>query len=144
MDYKFIKILQSEEHVEILFTLLSQRKFNISHIEMPSKAEHKEFVFSKPYKFWFLVKCEKSYIGTFYIQDNNSISINIKEKFYVDGIPKILSFIKSNFIPNKPIKSLIPKYFYINTPSGDIKLHKVLSNIGYKHNQISYIINWNP
>ena len=28
--------------------------------------------------------------------------------------------------------------------SGDIKLHKVLSNIGYKHNQISYIINWNP
>lgn len=140
MNYKFVEVLPSKEHMQILFTLLSQRKYSISHLEMPTIKEHQKFVCSNPYKKWFIVEFEKSYIGTFYIQENNSISINIEEEFYKDGIPNILKFIKTNFIPNKPIKSLIPKEFYINIPIGDVRLKKVLANNGYIANQISYKI----
>lgn len=140
MNYEFIEVFPSQEHVEILFNLLARRKYNISHNKMPSREDHEKFVFSKPYKNWFLVKSGKTFIGTFYIQENNSISINIEENFYKEGLPQIFKFIKLNFIPNKPIKSLVPKNFYINIPIKDLKFQKVLENNRYKPLQISYSI----
>ena len=140
MNYEFVEVLPSHEQVEILFKLLSQRKYNISHNKMPNLEEHKNFVFSNPYKNWFLVKSSENYIGTFYLQENNSISINIEEIHYKEYIPLIFEFIKLNFKPNKQIKSLRPKNFYINVPINDLKFQKVLENNGYKPLQISYSI----
>ena len=83
MDYKFEKVEITKKHIDILFKLLSNRKFNISHKEMPSFSEHEKFVSSNPYRYWYLISNKKKYIGSFYIQYDNSIGINLDPLNYV-------------------------------------------------------------
>ena len=35
---------------------LSKRKYNISHLELPSYSAHKRFVVNSPYRVWYLIK----------------------------------------------------------------------------------------
>ena len=90
MDYKLEEVEIKDNHIKILFELLIKRKFSISHKKMPSFIEHEKFVSSHPYRYWFLISSRKKYIGSFYIQYDNSIGINIDPLNYEDAIPFIL------------------------------------------------------
>lgn len=140
MDLKYIKVDYSENHIKILFKQLSERKFNISHNKMPNLYSHRKFVMSHPYREWFIVQHKDEYIGSFYIQEDNSISIKISSNYYAKAIRKIIDFIKNNFLPRPAIKSKVSKEFYINAPFLDEELKHNLEKIGYQPIQISYPI----
>ena len=103
MNFFFIKVRKTEEHIKILYKLLAERKYNISHDEMPSFESHKEFVYSEPYREWFLIKIDNKFLGSFYIQDDNSISIKINSTYYSKAIKNIINFIKENYLPSPPL-----------------------------------------
>lgn len=120
----------------ILFNLLKNRKYNISHKELPSKSEHYEFIKNNPYLHWFIIYHEKP-IGTFYIQKDNSIGLNINifEKHYIS---QTLSFILKEFKPSPNKRSLIPEYFYLNTAPDNDELLEIYKMLGLKQIQISH------
>ena len=104
---------------------------------MPLKSEHLEFVKSNPYRYWVLVFEGDRIVGSYYIQSDNSIGLNLllPEKILVR---RIIHHITSNFKPVKEVKSKIPAYFYINISYANEDLKKVLDDLGIVPIQISY------
>ena len=89
-DIKFKKVKISD--AEFLYKLLSERipKENISHKKMPSFLQHKKFIKSKPYSYWYIIFLEKNKIGTIYLTNINEIGIHIKKEFQSVKIEKII------------------------------------------------------
>lgn len=129
----------SENDSEMLFDLLVRRAHSISHKNIPTKEEHYAFVRSYPYRAWYMVLKDNEPIGSVYLQNNNSIGLNVLDPSPFI-ISKILSFISKNFEPKKEVKSLVPPYFYINVPYSNTKLHETLHKLEASPIQVSYKI----
>ena len=129
----------NEDDSEVLFDLLKQRFHSISHTKMPSKIEHYAFVRSHPYRHWVLLLVNNCPMGTVYIQEDNSIGLNVLEPSYY-LVAEIFEYIKKNFTPNKEVKSKVPPYFYFHVPYDNTKLCEILGDLGAKPIQISYKI----
>ena len=140
MSIKFLEIYSNlnEQNIKFLFMLLQKRKFHISHNFMPTLEDHKKFVKSKPYFKWFIILEDKIKIGSFYINHDNSIGLNlIEEKKLL--ISNIISIIENNFEPQKAIKSIRPeKFFYNVNPNDEIFINALKEN-GYQISQISFL-----
>ena len=69
----------SKSDLQFLYNLLKGRDpiVNISHHRMPTYQEHKNFVLSKPYSEWYIIKFGKQKIGSAYITNLNEIAIHI-------------------------------------------------------------------
>ena len=135
----FKKISYKNSHIEILYELLKNRKFSISHRTLPSYESHKKFIKENPYHIWYFVFNENEVIGTVYIHKNNSIGINLLE-ISEELITVILEFVISNHTPQKEIKSSIPNFFYINVSSENHELASILKGAGLKKIQETFEI----
>jgi len=137
LHYELIE--STDKYFEILFKLLKDRKFSISHENLPNFEDHKEFVKNNPYKYWYIVLNGNEIIGSFYIKYDNSIGLNLvyqNKKILND----IISFIKNTFKPEEPQKSLIAKDFYINVSNKNNELIKILDELNILKIQVSYKI----
>lgn len=78
----------NETDLRFLFNFLKERDpdTNISHKKMPSFTEHKQFVKSKPYSYWYVIELARKKIGTIYLSKNNEIGIFIKMEYQNKGI----------------------------------------------------------
>jgi len=139
MSISFKKITGTNSQILILFSLLDNRKYKISHKSMPSLENHKNFVLNNPYREWYLVEKGNIDIGSFYIKFDNSIGINLKE-YSLNIIKEIINFIKEKFTPQSPSPSLIPPYFYINSSVENKELKSILSELNIDSIQVSYKI----
>ena len=129
----------TEKDADILFKLLKRRKHSISHNRLPTEDEHLLFVKKKPYRYWAVVLEDKCPIGTFYIQSDNSIGLNLSRPT-IFVVSKIFQHIKMNFKPLKEIKSKVPSYFYVNISYVNKKLSKILRELNALPIQTSYKI----
>lgn len=68
---------------EFLFTVLSQRKTwqNISHKTMPTWKDHVQFVDSKPYKNWYIIRANNKPVGSIYLTKDNEIGLFMLENW---------------------------------------------------------------
>jgi len=122
---------------EVLFDLLKQRVHSISHIKTPTWDEHEAFVKANPYRYWAIILEDDCAIGTFYLQDNNSVGLNInKPTLYL--VSQVLTNIRKKFEPLGEKKSKVPPYFYVNASCGNQKLGRLLIQCEAKPIQISY------
>ena len=137
LHYELIE--STENYFQILYKLLQDRKFSISHEDVPTFEDHKEFVKKHPYKYWYIISNGKEIIGSFYINYDNSIGLNLIHQ-NKKILTEIITFIKTKFKPEKPKKSLIPKNFYINVSSQNYELIKIFSDLNILKIQISYEI----
>ena len=124
------KVKNTNSHIKILFDILKKRSSNsnISHSKLPTLKEHKAFVYSKPYRFWFLIKRSEDTIGSVYITRYNEISIKLikhNTKIYKDTLLLIIKNIK----PLKGIASKRNKSFLINVSAKDKKQTNLLSKL---------------
>ena len=127
----------SLENYKFLFQLLKKRKFNISHKLMPSWEEHIEFVKSSPYFKWYIISENYNKIGSFYINHDNSIGLNlIEEKKLL--LENIITKIENTFEPQKGIKSIRSEHFFYNVNPNDKVFIKALEDKGYKISKISF------
>ena len=115
-----IKVSKSD--LQFLYNLLKQRDpiVNISHIKMPTYKEHKNFVLSKPYSKWYIIKYGKQKVGSAYITDLNEIAIHIKKvmkkKKFEKQVLKLIMEInpKSRYLANVSPKNKKLIDFFIN------------------------------
>jgi len=122
---------------ETLFELLKKRVHSISHKKIPTRDEHIAFVQTHPYRYWIMILEDDCPVGTFYLQKDNSIGLNIlvPSKYLVS---EVLRYIGENFKPLNEIKSKVPPYFYMNVPYENKKLSELLLELGGIPIQISY------
>ena len=136
---KLEEIKFTKEHFQITYELLKQRKHFISHRSMPSYEEHCNFIRSKPYRYWYLVKIDNQFIGTLYLSIFNTIGININEP-HIAIVGDLIKKIVETHEPLKEIKSTINSKFTINVPITNEKIINELEKIGLSRIQISYSI----
>lgn len=135
LRFEIVKLTQY--HIEILYDFLNRRIHNISHKTMPSIEAHTKFMESNPYLHWHIAFYGEIPVGSFYIQPDNSIGLNLLE-VRNEWVSEILNYVVKNFAPVQPIPSKIPPYFFINIPFNDERMSKVLSELEIQPIQISY------
>ena len=135
----FENVIPTQKQIDDLYLLLSERKYFISHNILPTKKEHQEFVSNNPYLAWYLIRRRTDLIGSVYVQDDNSIGININNLVKEDII-NIISYIKSEHKPLSAVKSQRRGEFFINVSSNNEQLLGILNEIGAREIQRSFIV----
>ena len=135
----FELVANTEEQVRTLYSLLMGRVYSISHCKLPSFEEHEEFVRTAPYRYWYLISVDGSVVGSFYVQFDNSIGLNVNLHTH-DLILSVLAFIRENLTPSFASASLVPHYFCLNVASGNIELQNLLKKMEVRPLQVSYKI----
>lgn len=136
MAYHFERIVPSDDHIDKLFQLLSERKHVISHTSLPSFENHSIFVKNHPYLHWFLVWKGPDCFGSFYIKKDNSIGLNL---IYIDreALRACVDYVVENFTPQAEQHSVVPSFFYINVAYSNNNLLCFLEELGLTPIQIS-------
>ena len=84
MENKKIKFKKvGNNDLDFLYDLLKYRdeNSNISHKKMPTFLQHKKFVNSKPYGYWYIILQDNEEIGSVYITMINEIGLHLKQEF---------------------------------------------------------------
>ena len=139
MTIIFEKIIPTENQFEKLYFLLKNRKHSVSHNKLPSKTEHKKFVIENPYLEWYLFYRDKNLLGSFYLQSDNSIGLNL-DKPNKNDLIEIVEYIKANHNPLPPIKSLRRGEFFLNVADENLDLIKILKKLDKTEVQRSFVI----
>jgi len=76
--------------VDFLYLLLKDRDqyTNISHKKMPTFLQHKKFVKSNHYSYWYVIFSNNVKIGAAYMTNINEIGLHLKKEFQNLGIEK--------------------------------------------------------
>lgn len=97
---------------EFLYKLLAERNLNenISHKKMPTFLQHKKFIDSKPYSYWYIIFSEKVKVGAVYLTNINEIGFHIKKEFQNLTVEKIiLNKLISKHPRNRYLLNINPK-----------------------------------
>lgn len=138
-DLEILPVQNIDEHFSSLYKILLERKYTISHKNIPSMDEHIHFVMNNPYRFWCLVTFRTECIGSIYLQYDNSIGINFNLQYY-EMISPVLDLLLKDWHPLKSIPSLRSEKFFVNIPSDDTRLTDVIKQRGAHHIQSSFIL----
>jgi hypothetical protein len=106
---------------------------------MPSFRRHKKFVFSHPYRAWYIIKCSEGYVGSIYLSIGNNIGISVfhgAEKYVPSAIGKILK----KHRPLPAIPSVRNVEFDFNVLPSNKRLIAVLRSMGATLVQETYAI----
>ena len=140
MSLKFEKILPNKTQINALYLILKNRNYSISHKFLPNFEEHESFVKQNPYIAWYLIQKENLFIGNVYLNNDNSIGINLVNDFKDSDLVEIIGFIKKNHKPLPPIKSIRRDEFFINVPSSNKHLIKTLKDLNKKEIQLTFLV----
>jgi RimJ/RimL family protein N-acetyltransferase len=74
---KLVSVYQVRAAASVLYELLKERtpQVNISHREMPTFKQHKRFVDSHPYDFWYLIEVSGHPVGAIYLTRESAIGV---------------------------------------------------------------------
>lgn len=134
---KFVRVRNSVSHVKALYSLLINRRFNISNQKIPSFSEHRLFVINNPYRAWYLIEVNKSFVGSLYLLKDNCVGIYVEgENQYITK--KTIDWVLENKKPLPEIKSLRAPYFHINVSPKNKILRSILHKIKAEPIQVTY------
>ena len=137
VEIEFEEVISSMEQINTLFYLLNERVHTIS-CKATDYIEHEKFVNAHPYRCWFLIKFKGSYVGSFYLSNENTIGINVSEECSYEAVLSIIEFVRNTYQPLPPIPSVRGEGFAINVPPTNTVLTETLEKIGAKVAQITY------
>ena len=138
-NVSFDKITGTDEQIETLYNHLKNRNYDISHKLLPRFQDHITFVKNHPYRYWVMILEDGCPIGTFYLQEDNSIGLNIIEPS-LSLVSEVLGYIREKFKLHREVKSKVPPYFYVNVPYDNAKLSDILIQLEAIPIQVSYKI----
>ena len=129
-NIRFKKVTISD--VDFLYELLLQRETNtnISHKKVPTFLQHKRFVESNPYSYWYVIFSKNIKIGTIYLTNINEIGFHIKKEF------KSLQI--ENIILNKLFEKHPRGRYLANVNPKNKKLIEFFKKNGFKLLQHTY------
>lgn len=91
--------------VDFLYEVLKARppEANISHREMPTPEQHKQFVHRRPYECWYIVQAQSddglvtTRIGAIYISKQREVGIHLLEAYWGTGFAeRALALLRQN------------------------------------------------
>lgn len=106
---QLVNVYDEPRAYEILWELLLERQpeVNISHRELPLYEQHVNFVNSKPYIAWFLIKAD-DYVGAIYLTTKREVGLFIfgteQGKGYGSAALKILK----EYFPGPLLANIAP------------------------------------
>ena len=115
VEIEFEEVIPSKEQIKTLFNLLNKRIHTIS-CKATDYIEHEKFVNTHPYRCWFLIKFKSSYVGNFYLSNENTVGINVSDECAQEAILPIVEFVRKTYQPLPPIPSVRGEKFAINVP----------------------------
>lgn len=137
---KLVRVKKNDVHIKALYELLKNRKFNISHQNLPTFSEHKLFVLNNPYRAWYLIEVNKLFVGTMYLLKDNCIGIYVEgQNKYV--IEKTIEWVLRNKKPLPGIKSVRVSSFHINIAPNNKIISSILRKMGATPIQLTYSLN---
>jgi hypothetical protein len=136
-NFRFQLVEKKDEHIRLLFELLNDRQFSISHKIQPSYLEHEIFVRSDPYRAWYLVFCGEKMAGSFYLTNDNYIGLNFRDQDAVT-IHSVLTYIVKRYTPLPAIPSLVPCHFSVNVAYANDDLITILRQFGCQQIQTTF------
>ena len=139
MTLQLVEITNTDDHVLKSYRFLEKRMFSISHGSMPSFEEHADFVANNPYRFWFFIKSDDDYLGTIYLQHDNSIGVNL-QPFHLPLIPEVLAIVTQLCNPLPAVPSVRRGQFFLNISPADLELQKTLQEMGAYEIQRSFAL----
>jgi hypothetical protein len=137
LDVTLIRVAKRFEHVDVLHELLLGRSHAISHKSMPNFRQHKAFVFSHPYRVWYLIKAEEGFVGSIYLMKNNTIGVSTAkgaERYMKPAIERLVRKHK----PLPAVRSVRGPDFDFNVLPSNKKLISILQSMGAHLAQITY------
>ena len=127
-----------------LFKLLAERlpEESISHKSMPSYTAHAQFVLSRPYLAWYLIKtttAPKDWVGAVYITRANELGISIAADYRRKGYARVaLQEIMRRHKPEPGVSSEPAKPFLANINPRNEASIKLFTGLGAVHIQNTY------
>jgi hypothetical protein len=134
---KLRRVGKSSKDIDVLYVLLRERTFGISHFVLPTPEDHREFVRSHPYRFWYIVEWKGVPVGSVYFHFDNSLGINVPNAT-PEAIGEVLKKALSTHRPLKAVKSVRSSDFHVNVSPRDEALKHALINLGWTPLQISF------
>lgn len=128
----------SDQQIELLYQLLAARTHAISHIAQPAYAAHQDFVRNHPYRRWYLAWQGDEAVGSIYVQEDNSIGINLVTDCTAQAIKEFLQLLRVDIQPLPAIASVRSKDFFVNVAPHNTELRTALEALGHSIMQISY------
>ena len=118
-------------HKRLLFDIFQRKKKEerISSLIDLDFEEHCSFVDKNPYRYWFLVKFSKNYIGTLYISNENSIGIQLLECYEI-YFETLINQVLEKYKPLTAIPSVRPSNFIVNISPSNTQLESTLYKMG--------------
>ena len=135
---KFVPVKKIDKHINALYKILKNRKFNISNNSLPSFSEHKLFVINNPYRSWYLIEVDKLFVGSIYLSEDNFIGLHVIDQ---DGsiIKQSIEWVLKNKKPLPEIKSVRVSNFHINLPSNNLIFTKIVESMGATSIQSTFL-----
>tara|TARA_E500000331_G_C16918729_1_gene566755 strand:+ start:66 stop:644 length:579 start_codon:yes stop_codon:yes gene_type:complete len=140
-NLNFEAVQQSDKHHNELYNLLKKRIHNISNVTSPTFEEHRKFVSSHPYLYWYIVRNKDGEaIGDVYIMETNCVGVNLVSPTQ-PNIKAVIEYIKNRHNPLPPIKSVRTAKFHINVSHNHREKIQSLEACDCSKIQITYLIN---
>ena len=135
---QLIRVKRIDAHINALYELLKNRRFNISHNTLPTFNEHKLFVINNPYRVWYLIKIKDCFVGSIYILKDNCIGVYvIEENEHI--IKKSIEWVLKKNKPLPAIKSVRAENFHINVSPNNKKVITILESMGATPIQVTFL-----
>lgn len=79
---RLVNVYREETATTVLYALLKERppESRISHDGMTAIHDHIDFVRSKPYRMWFLIRADGEFVGDLHVTRNNEIGVFLFSK----------------------------------------------------------------
>jgi hypothetical protein len=124
---------------KILQERLQHRSLNISHANLPTKAEHVRFFRSKPYRAWYLIKAGSSLIGHIWVNRQNEIGLTLLKTARRKGYEAAaLLALLGRHRPLPAIPSKRSGSFLANVSPNNRALMRALRSLGAEKIQCTY------
>jgi hypothetical protein len=136
---ELVEVKKTDEHALALYELLKNRIYNISHSSPPSFEEHKLFVFSHPYRAWYLIRRDEQFVGSIYLFKSNSIGVSTIPE-HEQYIGQAIKQLTAKYKPLPAIKSVRAPVFSVNVAPANTKLISILKESGGELAQQTYIL----
>lgn len=139
-DLTFSKVVPTDDQINDLYQLLTQRRHKISHLVQPSLAEHADFVNAHPYRAWYIAYRDNQAAGSVYLSNDNTIGLNMLDDPTATDLATVITHLKKNYAPLPAIKSVRAARFSINVPPTNTALHDALKALGAEVLQTTYTL----
>jgi RimJ/RimL family protein N-acetyltransferase len=128
----YSEIAESRLATKFLYKLLEERDpvANISHREMPTFEQHTDFVYSLPYKAWYIVWAQDEPVGATYLSYADEIGISILKSHQGKGYGEAAVQLLMRMNPGKQ--------FLANIAPRNVRSIAMFEGLGFEPCQITF------